>query len=209
MADKNLGQEMFNRTYDPGFVEGSGSRPYSWNLGVQVQQEVVPRVSVNVGYFRNWWGNWYAVDNRATTLADYTPFSITAPVDPRLPGGGGQVISGLFNLVNDKVGQVDEWATNSKNFAEQTENWQGVDFNVSARLRNGLTVQGGTSTGRRLSDACALKAAVPEQGTGHAGGEHLDRRRLADQPVLPESRSRTRRRSAGWRRTRFRASTSW
>jgi hypothetical protein len=33
----------------------------------------------------------------------------------------------------------------------------------------GLTVQGGTSTGRRLSDACALKAAVPEQGTGPTG----------------------------------------
>ena len=64
-----------------------------------VQQEVAPRVSVNVGYFRNWWGNWYVVDNRATSLADYTPFSIMAPVDPRLPGGGGQSISGLYNLV--------------------------------------------------------------------------------------------------------------
>ena len=45
--------------------QGWGERPYNWGLGISVQQEVVPRVSVNVGYFRNWWGNWYTVDNRA------------------------------------------------------------------------------------------------------------------------------------------------
>ena len=145
----------------------------------------MPRVSVNVGYFRNWWGNWYTVDNRANALADWTPFSITAPVDSRLPGGGGQTIDGLYDLVSTAVGKVDEWATNSKNYAEQTENWQGVDVGVIARLRNGLTVQGGTSTGRRLSDSCALKAVVPEQGQGTRGDTIVDRRRLAGEPVLP------------------------
>jgi Carboxypeptidase regulatory-like domain len=169
MADKALGQEKFQRTYDPNFVTGWGNRPYNWGLGVQVQQEVLPRVSVNVGYFRNWWGNWYTVDNRATTVADYTPFSIVAPLDSRLPGGGGQTITGLFNLVPEKVGVIDELAQSSSNFATQIENWQGVDVSVSARLRTGLTVQGGTSTGRRYVDSCALRAAVPEQGTGPNG----------------------------------------
>jgi hypothetical protein len=75
----------------------------------------------------------------------------------------------LYNLVPAKVGAVDELAQLSSNFAEQKENWQGVDVNVVARLRLGLTLQGGTSTGRRLSDACALKAEVPEQGTGPTG----------------------------------------
>src|SRR6185436_4731402 len=42
-------------------------------------------------------------------------------------------------------------------------NWQGVDVGVNARLKNGLTVQGGTSTGRRLTDACAVRALVPER----------------------------------------------
>jgi len=169
MDNQTLGQPVFNRTFDPGFVTGWGTRPYNWGLGVSVQQEVMPRVSVNVGYFRNWWGNWYVVDNRSTNLTDYTPFSIKAPSDSRLPNGGGYTIGGLYNLVPNKVGQVDELAQASSNFADQTENWQGVDVNVVARLRNGLTVQGGTSTGRRLSDACALKAAVPEQGAGPSG----------------------------------------
>ena len=170
MDNKNLGLEVFDRTYDPSFTQGWGKRPYNWGLGISVQQEVAPRVSVNVGYFRNWWGNWYTVDNRAVAATDYTRFSIPIPVDSRLPGGGGGTISGLYNLNLDKVGAVDELATNSKNFAEQIENWQGVDVGVSARLRNGLTVQGGTSTGRRLTDACALKALIPEQGQGTRGG---------------------------------------
>ena len=169
MDNKNLGKEVFDRTYDTAFTEGWGVRMYNWGLGLSIQQEVAPRVSVNVGYFRNWWGNWYTVDNRANTLADWTQFSITAPVDARLPGGGGQTIGGLYNLVPAKVGPVDELATNSKNYGEQIENWQGVDVGVSARLRSGLTIQGGTSTGRRLSDACALKAALPEQGIGTRG----------------------------------------
>jgi len=172
MDNQTLGQPVFNRTFDPEFVTGWGTRPYNWGLGITVQQEVMPRVSVNVGYFRNWWGNWYVVDNRATAPSDYTPFSITAPLDPRLPNGGGYTVGGLYNLVGTKVGQVDELAQASSNFAEQEENWQGVDVNVVARMRTGLTVQGGTSTGRRLSDACALKAAVPEQGQGPTGTEN-------------------------------------
>jgi hypothetical protein len=169
MADKTLGKEVFSRSYDPNFINGYGVRPYSWNLGVQLQQEIIPRVSVNLGYFRNWWGNWYAVDNLATEASDYTQFGIRAPSDPRLPNGGGHVVSGLYNVVDEKFGEFNEFATLSKNLGEQTENWQGVDVGISARLRNGLTVQGGTSTGRRLSDACGLKEAVPEQGTGTRG----------------------------------------
>jgi len=107
------------------------------------------------------------VDNTLTTAADYTPFSIRAPVDPRLPNGGGYVVSGLFD--SNKPGQLLELAQHSDNFGKQIENWQGVDVNVSARLRNGITVRGGTSTGRKFEDACALKAALPEQGANANG----------------------------------------
>jgi hypothetical protein len=169
MDNKNLGLEVFDRSYDPAFINGWGVRMYNWGMGISVQQELLPRVSVNVGYFRNWWGNQYTVDNRAVSAADYTQFSISAPNDPRLPNNGGFVVSNLYNLNQNAVGKVDELATNAKNFAEQTENWQGVDFGINARLRNGLTLQGGTSTGRRLSDACALKAVIPEQGQGTRG----------------------------------------
>jgi hypothetical protein len=169
MANQSFGTANFTRSYDPNFVTGFGKRPYNWGLGLSVQQELFPRVSVNVGYFRNWWGNWYVVDNLSTSVADYTPFSIVAPVDPRLQQFSGQVVSGLYNLVPTKVGQVNELAQSANILAKQIENWQGVDVNLVARLRNGITMQGGTSTGRRLQDACAERAALPELGAGATG----------------------------------------
>ena len=169
LDNQNLGRPVFIRNFDPNYVGGWGNRAYNWGLGLAVQHEVAPRVSVTLAYNRNWWGNWYVVDNRATSLADYTPFSIQAPLDPRLPGGGGQTIGGLYNLVPERVGQVDELAQSSKNFGDQTENWQGVDVSVVARLQNGLTVQGGTSTGRRLADACGVRAQLPELGSNDTG----------------------------------------
>jgi hypothetical protein len=169
MDNQNLGRQVFTREFDPDFVGGWGTRPYNWGLGFAVQHEVVPRVSVTAGFTRNWWGNWYVVDNRATGLEDYTPFSIQAPRDPRLPGGGGYTVSGLYNLVPGKVGLVDELAQSSKNFADQKENWQGFNVYATARLNGGVTVQGGTSTGRRFADGCAVRAKLPELGAGPTG----------------------------------------
>jgi len=165
MANKKLGENAFSRTFDPAFVTGWGNRQYNWEMGLSVQQELAPRVSVTVGYFRRWFGNWYVVDDRATGLADYTPFSIIAPADPRLPGGGGQTVGTLYDLVPEKVGQIDEFATSASNFGKQSEKWHGVDVNLVARTQNGLTVQGGVSTGRRVADSCAVRAVLPELGT--------------------------------------------
>jgi hypothetical protein len=170
MDNQNLGKPVFVRSFDPNYVGGWGNRANNWSMGFAVQQEIVPRVSATFSFNRTSWGNWYVVDNRSTSLADYTPFTITAPLDPRLPNGGGYTIDGLYNLVPAKVGQVDELAQSYENFGEQTENWQGFDVSVVARLRNGLTVQGGTSTGRKLADGCGVRANLPELGTGPIPG---------------------------------------
>jgi len=44
----------------------------------------------------------------------------------------------------------------------RTAYWHGFDFNATARLANGLTIQGGTSTGRGVRNYCAATKAVPE-----------------------------------------------
>jgi len=162
LQNQNFGKEVFTKVFDPGVINGWGKRTYNWEMGVSVQQEVLPRVGVTLGYFRRWFGNFYTADNRLTTKEDYTPFSIPIPADSRLPGGGGGTVSGLYNLVPNKVGQDDMYQRLSSEFGEMKENWQGVDVSVNARLRTGLTVQGGTSTGRRLRDNCAVRAALPE-----------------------------------------------
>jgi hypothetical protein len=165
MDNGNFGRETFTKSFDPDLISGWGKRTYNWEMGVSVQQEVLPRLGVTVGYYRRWFGNFYTSNNRNTTLQDYTPFSIPIPADPRLPGGGGGTVPGLYNLVLAKVPQEDLYSQRSSNFGEQIENWHGVDANVNARLRNGLTVQGGTSTGRRLQDNCAVRAMLPETYT--------------------------------------------
>jgi hypothetical protein len=169
MLNQSFGRPVFTRSFDPDYVTGWGSRAYNWSMGASVQHEIVPRVSVTAAYNRNWWGNWYVVDNQAPTAADYTPYSVLAPQDSRLPDGGGYVVSGLYNLVPTKVGQVSELAQSSGNFGEQTENWHGIDLSVNARLPMGLTVQAGTSTGRRIADGCAVRAALPEAGAPDSG----------------------------------------
>jgi hypothetical protein len=165
MDNQNFGREVFTKSFDPDLIHGWGKRTYNWEMGVSVQQELLPRLGVTVGYYRRMFGNFYTANNRNTTSADYTPFSIPIPVDPRLPGGGGGTVAGLYNLVPAKVGQEDVYGQLSSNFGEQSETWHGVDVNVNARLRNGLTLQGGTSTGRRSQDNCAVRAALPEAYT--------------------------------------------
>jgi hypothetical protein len=162
MDNENFGQEAFTKTFDEDLIHGWGKRTYNWEMGLSVQQELLPRVGLTVGYFRRWFGNFYTADNRNTTAADYTPFSIPIPADPRLPGGGGGTVDGLYNLVPGKVGQEDMYQQLASNFGEMIENWHGIDLSINARLQNGLTLQGGTSSGRRLQDNCDIRAVLPE-----------------------------------------------
>ncbi|HEY6614279.1 MAG TPA: TonB-dependent receptor, partial [Vicinamibacterales bacterium] len=138
MDNQNFGKEIFTKSFDPDLIHGWGKRTYNWEMGVSIQQELLPRVGMSVGYFRRWFGNFYTANNRLTTTADYTPFQIPIPVDPRLPGGGAGTVTGLYNLVPNMVGQEDLYSQLSSNFGEMTENWHGIDVSVNARLRNGL-----------------------------------------------------------------------
>jgi hypothetical protein len=162
MDQQNFGKETFTKVFDPELINGWGKRTYNWEMGVSVQQELIPRVGLTVGYVRRWFGNFYTADNTLASAADYTPFSIPIPVDPRLPDGGGGTVSGLYNLVPGKVGQELMSQQLSSNFGKQIERWQGIDVSLSARLRDGLTVQGGTSTGARFQDNCDIRSVLPE-----------------------------------------------
>ena len=120
-------------------------------------------MSVDVGYFRRWFYGFLVTDNRTVSPADFDRFSITAPLDPRLPDGGGQVVPDLFNLNPAKFGlNADNYVTLADNYGDQSEYWHGVDVNVNARLDNGLVLRGGVSTGRRVTDNCEIIAALPE-----------------------------------------------
>jgi hypothetical protein len=161
----NFARPVFSTTFDPEILSGWGKRAYDWNFGIQVQQELLPRVSVNVGYFRRVFGNFFVTDNRAAQASDFDSFSITAPVDARLPNGGGYTIANLYNVRPALAGITNNFQTFSDVYGTQTRHWNGVEANFTARVRGGLSFQGGTSTGRRTDDNCEIRAALPEVGS--------------------------------------------
>jgi len=163
MTNPAFGGVRTGTTYDPDFLRGWGVRNYNWEFSAGVQHELAPRVSAEVGYFRRAYGNFTVTDNRAVSPADYDTFSIAVPSDPRLPGGGGYQVSGLYDLKPAKFGiAADNFVTLSKNYGKQIEYWQGADVTVNARPRPGLFLQGGTSTGRTVADNCEVGAKLPE-----------------------------------------------
>ncbi|MEO8257903.1 MAG: carboxypeptidase regulatory-like domain-containing protein [Acidobacteriota bacterium] len=137
---------------------GWGNRAYNWEFSTSIQHQIVPRVAVDVGYFRRWFGNFQTTQNLLTASSDYSPFSFTAPLDPRLPGGGGYLVSDLFDLNPNRVGQTDNYTTLSSDFGSQIEHWNGVDASVNARLEHGIMIQGGVSVGKTITDSCEIRA---------------------------------------------------
>jgi hypothetical protein len=128
---------------------------------------VLPRVAVEVSYNRRWWGNFSVTDNLAVATADYDRYSVMAPADSRLPGGGGYVIEDLYNVSNARFGLTNNFVTAATNFGNQVNRWHGVDVNATARLRGGFTFQGGTSTGRRVTDTCEVIVDNPSRRNCH------------------------------------------
>jgi hypothetical protein len=80
-------------------------------------------------------------------------YGFVAPVDPRLPNGGGYLIRGLTN--NKQLGQIQADGGDVTLIREDLEYaWAGFDTNFVLRARGGLRLSGGTSTGRSLRNTC-------------------------------------------------------
>jgi hypothetical protein len=159
----NFGDLNNPLTVNPDVLSsGWGKRPYDWHFGVSLQQEIAPRVSVEFAYNRRWYGNFFVTDNRATVASDYDFYSITVPSHAELPDGGGYQAT-YFNVNPAAFGRPPQnFYTFASDYGDWTQYWHGFDVTATARLRNGLTFQGGTNTGRGVRDNCAVAAEVPE-----------------------------------------------
>jgi hypothetical protein len=169
LSNTNFGRDILTNNFDASILEGWGVRPSDWNLGITIQQQIGRRASVDVTYVRRTYQGFSVADNLALQSSDLTPFSIVAPLDPRLPDGGGYVVSGLYDVVPEKAGQVDNLVADSTRYGRWFQYFNGVDITVNARIGSNLSVIGGTSTGQTVADNCDVRATLPELATTTTG----------------------------------------
>jgi hypothetical protein len=169
LSNTNFGKNVLTNQFDPDVLTGWGVRPSDWSLGVSIEHQIVPRASVYVGYRRRWFHGSFVTDNLSLQASDLSPFSLVAPVDPRLPGGGGYVVSGLYDVNPDKSGQIDNLIADSNRYGEWFQYFNGVDMTVNVRIGERFTLVGGTSTGQTVADNCDVRARLPELATTVTG----------------------------------------
>src|SRR5207247_8477887 len=59
----NYGKSGTSTRVNPALLNGWGIRPTDSQWGLNLQQELAPRVSLEVGYNRRWWSNFTVTDN--------------------------------------------------------------------------------------------------------------------------------------------------
>jgi hypothetical protein len=170
ISNLSFGQKILTDTFDPALLNGWRVRASDWSLGVSVQQQLLPRMSVEVAYHRRWFNGFTVSDNQLAQASDYAPYSITAPLDSRLPGGGGYVISDLYDASPAVAGRINNLVTDSQNYGKWYQYFSGVDITLNVRTRGGLTFQGGTSTGQNVADNCEVRANLPELSVNIGAG---------------------------------------
>ena len=157
----NFANALALTQFNPDVLTGWGTRPFDWQFGAAIQQAIAPRVSVEVSYSRRWFGNFFLYDNTLIGPNDFQLTTITAPANSALPGGGGTALT--YNLLKTGVPTtVRDKYTFASDYGDYKVYWHGVDVTVNAHMRNGLVFEGGTSTGRGVTDYCAVAAQVPE-----------------------------------------------
>jgi Carboxypeptidase regulatory-like domain len=130
------------------------TRGYNWEGSASIQHEVAKNVSVNVAYFRRWFGNLTVTQNTRVTTGDFSPYCITVPADSRLPGGGGGQLCGLNDVNTNRFGQSFSLIQEADHFGTQEDVFDGIDVSANARLPKGVVVQGGLSAGRERTNNC-------------------------------------------------------
>jgi hypothetical protein len=110
-------------------------------------------------------------DDLNHAASDYESFSISPGSIPASPAsaGGAALPSSIYTqqfLVQKPgtiVGASNYVALSDQRFpgSNVIDHWNGFDFSLNARLGHGVILQGGTSTGRQVTNDCGVVSAVP------------------------------------------------
>jgi len=155
----NFGKTGATQEVNPDVLKGWGVRPNDWQYNFTVQQELAPRIAADFSYSHRSFHGFFVTDDlnrRDNGVASYyETYTLTAPDDPRLAGGGGYPVTVYVPTAAANTVAPRLYLTRESDFGPERKSvWDGFDVTVNARLNGGLNVQIGTTTGRALVDTC-------------------------------------------------------
>jgi hypothetical protein len=96
----------------------------------------------------------------AVTPAAYTQFNFVAPVDPRLPGGGGYALTNLYDITPAFLGHFQN--VTSSDYPTVSEVYNGVDLTISGRFASSGFISGGMNVGHTIYNDCGVLLGNPQ-----------------------------------------------
>jgi Carboxypeptidase regulatory-like domain len=162
VSNQNFGGLNITTLYDDDVLRGFGVRGYNWDFTTELQHEFTPRLSVSGGYYRNWYGNFTVTKNTLTAPEDYTAYCITAPLDSRLPQGGGYQICNLADVSLAQFGRVFSQVRQASVYGDQTQVNDFFGITANARFASGARISGGLDLGRTVTDNCFIVDSVQD-----------------------------------------------
>jgi hypothetical protein len=136
--------------YTPGSIpcgnaqlDAARTREYSWQYGVGVQHEVLPRVSASINWFHTRFYNLPLTYNSAQTAADYSPVPVVSPMD-------GRIVT-VYNVSAAAQTRV----LNLESNATDRQRWNNaIEIGFGARLPGGATLFGGVASDLTIEVSC-------------------------------------------------------
>ncbi len=157
---RSFGQPGAATQVDPGVLNGWGVRPHDYQSTVTVQQELLRRVSGEFSFTHRTFHSFFITDDlmRGGNLSSYYEmYTLTAPQDSRLAGGGGYPITVFVPTAAANAVAPQRYLMREKDLGVERDSvWDGFDITVTARLRGALTAQFGTTTGRAEVITCEV-----------------------------------------------------
>ncbi len=166
LQNVNFGTVVQNTRVDEGLLSGWGKRPYTYEFDFGVQHQLAARASATAVIYRRWSGKQIALMNEAVTNADYSgPFCVTAPLDARLPNGGGYDVCGLYDINPSALGRTSNVIVAADTLGDGVGKQYNTGVNLAANVRMaGLLVQGGLDLRRDEVDVCGIDRGVHPAG---------------------------------------------
>jgi hypothetical protein len=139
------------------------TRPTQWEITASLEHQLSDNLAVTLSYFRRRYSDLTAVVNVAVTADDYTPLTITNPLD-------GQPLT-IYSQTAGSIGRVDNVLLNSDLL---TQRYDGAEVTVTRRLTERFTLFGGLTVGSNKSSSSA--SLNPNEQINADGYDPLDSR---------------------------------